>query len=132
MFVIESSTSEKKTISWPVKVEVAADGGKIKKYEFTGTFLRLDDAEKEAIDAEQKGGDVSSGEEGSNAWKDRNVATIMRVMADWKGVVDQDKNPIEFNRENLLAAARSINGTPILRGINIAISEISIGALTKN
>lgn len=132
MFIIDSATSDKnKTINWPVKVEIAADGGKIKKYEFTGTFRRLDDDEKEAIDAELKSADAS-GEEGSNAWKVRNVDAIVRVMDGWKGVADQDKNPIEFTRDNLLAAARSINGTPILRAINIAISEISTGALTKN
>jgi hypothetical protein len=130
MFIIKSEKD--KSITWPVKVEVAADGGKIKKYEFTGVFRRLDDDEKEAIDDELKSADASSGDEGGNVWKVRNVDAIMRIMADWKGVADQDKNPIEFTRDNLLAAARSINGTPILRAINIAISEISTGALTKN
>ena len=31
-------TSKDQTITWPVKVEVAADGGKINKFEFTGIF----------------------------------------------------------------------------------------------
>ncbi len=128
MFVIKSDKD--KTINWPVKVEVAVDGGKIKKFEFTGTFRRLNDDEKEAADAELKGED--GGDEGSNAWKDRNVAGIMHVMTDWKGVVDQDKNPIEFSQNNLRMAARSIDGVPILRAINAAIAEIGHGVLTKN
>jgi hypothetical protein len=132
MFVI--TTSKDKTINWPVKVEVAADGGKIGKFEFTGTFKLLDDDAKEALTAEAKaaGADTADDAEPDNAWKVRTVDNILKVMTDWKQVVDEAKTPIDFNRDTLLAAARSPQGISILRAINVAISEIATGARAKN
>lgn len=132
MFIVKSDTN--KTITWPVVVETAADGGKIQKYEFTGTFKLLDDDQREALAAEVKSEalGVESADEGGNAWKERAIDGIMKIMTDWKNVVDQDKKPIEFTRENLRAAARSIDGVSIIRAINIAITSISLGAITKN
>lgn len=133
MFVIKSQ--QDKTITWPVSVEVAADGGKIQKFEFTGTFLLLDDDAKEAIVAEQKqdGGDVAPEADGTgNEWKERTIDAIMKIMTGWKSVVDEAKTPIEFSRESLRAAARSSQGVSILRAINTAIAEISAGARLKN
>jgi hypothetical protein len=132
MFII--STSKDKTINWPVKVEIAADGGKIGKFEFTGTFKLLDDDAKELLSAEAKaaGADVADDSEPDNAWKVRTVDNIVKVMTDWKGVADETKTPIEFTRDNLLSAARSAHGISILRAINVAISEIATGARAKN
>ena len=132
MFVIQSEKS--KTITWPVTVETAVDGGKIKKFEFTGTFLLLGDDEKEAIVEELKTDQLGSADtdEGANAWKEAAIDGILRVMTDWKGVVDENKTPIAFNRDNLRAAARSAQGVSIIRAINTAVSEISMGARTKN
>lgn len=131
MFIIKSAAD--KTINWPVLVEVAEDGGKIKKYEITGTFKRLSDDAKEALAAEAKANEPVEGtEEAANAWKERSVDNIMRIMTDWKGVLDENKEPIEFTRDNLLAAARSPDGISILRGINTAIAEINTGARVKN
>ncbi|WP_198116933.1 hypothetical protein [Massilia rhizosphaerae] len=127
MFII--STSKDKTINWPVKVEVAADGGKISKFEFTGTFKLLDDDDREALFPEADSAD----EEASTAFvKEQTVDNILKIMVDWKQVVDESKTPIEFNRDNLLAAARSVNGLAILRAINNAIGEIRVGARAKN
>lgn len=132
MFIIQTNPS--KTITWPVAVEVAVDGGKIKKYEFDGTFKLLNDDEKELITAEMRSDappdDVTS--EAANAWKEAAVDNIMKIMTDWKGVVDETKTPIEFSRDNLRSAARSSQGISILRGINTAIGEINIGARAKN
>ena len=132
MFVIQ--TEKSKTITWPVSVEIATDGGKIRKFEFTGTFLLLGDDEKEAIVEELKTDQLGSADtdEGANAWKEAAIDGILRVMTDWKGVVDESKTPIAFNRDNLRAAARSAQGVSIIRAINTAVSEISIGARTKN
>lgn len=134
MFVIKSQ--QDKTITWPVSVEVAADGGKIQKFEFTGTFLLLDDDAKEAIVAEQKqadGGEVASEADATgNEWKERTIDAIIKIMTGWKSVVDENKAPIEFSRESLRAAARSPQGVSILRAINTAIAEISAGARLKN
>ena len=134
MFIIKSQ--QDKTITWPVSVEVAADGGKIQKFEFTGTFLLLDDDAKEAIVAEQKqadGSEVSPDADATgNEWKERTIDAIMKIMTGWKGVVDENKVPIEFSRESIRAAARSPQGVSILRAINTAIAEISAGARSKN
>jgi len=132
MFVVKKTQDQ--TINWPCVVEVPADGGKISKFEFTGIFRLLNDDQKEALQAEAKTSDAGEAEqeEGTNAWKERSVDNILRVMEGWKSVVDEGKSPIEFNRESLLAAARSVNGISILRAINTAIAEINTGARVKN
>lgn len=130
MFVI--TTSKDKTINWPVKVEIPADGGKISKFEFTGTFKLLDDDEREAQAEVLKSSEPAGEDEPDNAWKARAVDGILMSMTDWKSVVDESKNPIDFNRDNLLAAVRSAHGLSILRGINVAIGEIRTGARAKN
>jgi hypothetical protein len=135
MFVI--TTSKDKTINWPVKVEIAADGGKINKFEFTGIFKLLDDADRKAlveaapsIDIDDVSGDQVTVEEID--WKEQSVDSILKVMTDWKQVVDENKTPIDFNRDNLLAAARSVHGVSILRAINVAMREIAHGVREKN
>lgn len=131
MFVIKSQ--QDKTITWPCVVETAADGGKIQKFEFTGTFKLLNDDDREALTAEAKLSEPAAGsEEGANAWKDRSVDNIMKVMTGWKGVADEAGTPIEFSHDALRAAARSAQGISILRAINIALSEISTGSRAKN
>lgn len=132
MFII--TTSKDKTINWPVKVEVAADGGKINKFEFTGTFKMLDDDQKEALSAEAQQNEPAEADENepAGAWKERSVDHILKVMTGWKQVCDEAKNPIDFNRETLLAAVRGPHGVSILRAINTALAEISTGARAKN
>jgi len=132
MFII--TTFKDQTINWPVKVEVAADGGKINKFEFTGTFKLLDDDQREALAADAKLTEPDAGDsvEPDNAWKERAVDNILKVMTGWKQVVDESKTPIDFNRDSLLAAARSPHGISILRAINTAITEIATGARAKN
>jgi hypothetical protein len=132
MFIIKSAKD--KTITWPVTVETAADGGKISKFEFTGTFKLLDDDAKEALVAEAKANTDAAGEteQAVNAWKVVSVDAILNYMTDWKGVVDESKTPIDFNRDNLLAVARSAQGLSIIRAINTAIGEINTGARAKN
>lgn len=132
MFII--TTSKDKTITWPVKVEVAADGGKINKFEFTGTFKLLDDDARDALVADAKANEVDFLDDSApaSAWKEQSVDNILKVMTDWKSVTDETKTPIEFNRDNLLAAARGPYGVSVLRAINQAIKEIQFGAREKN
>ena len=132
MFII--TNTKDKTINWPVKVEIPADGGKINKFEFTGIFKLLDDDEREALAAEAKlaAPDTPDEDEPTSAWKERAVDNILKTMTDWKQVVDQSKNPIDFNRENLLTAVRGVHGVSILRAINTAMAEIVTGARAKN
>jgi hypothetical protein len=135
MFIITSTKD--KTINWPVKVEVAADGGKINKVEFTGTFRLLDDADRKALISDSPELDASDLHDDQATvteidWKEQSVDNILKVMTDWKQVVDENKTPIDFNRETLLAAARSMHGLSILRAINTAMAEIATGARAKN
>jgi hypothetical protein len=131
MFII--ATSKDQTINWPVKVEVAADGGKINKFEFTGTFKLLDDDERDAL-AESGKQAAPSGDdtELDQAWKERAVDNILKVMIGWKNVCDENRTPIDFNRDSLLAAARGVHGLSVLRAINTALGEISTGSRVKN
>lgn len=139
MFKIQSE--ENKIISWPVKVEVAIDGGKTQKYEFTGLFKLQTDDERDAFELEaqkaaQAQTDQANGEQDvtvlASAWKDGMIDRIMQVMTGWKGVVGDDDQPLDFNRETLRAAARGTRGTSVLRAINVAVSEINAGAKAKN
>lgn len=134
MFIV--TTTKDKTITWPVKVEVAADGGKIAKHEFTGVFKLLDDADRKALaestatlDAADIGDDATVTE---IDWKEQAVDNILKSMTDWKGVCDERKAPLEFDRDNLLAIARSVHGLSFLRAINVALGEIATGAKAKN
>jgi len=131
MFII--SSTKDKTINWPVKVEIPADGGKINKFEFTGTFKLLDDDEREALAAEAKLSEPDAADdEPTGAWKERAVDNILKTMTDWKQVVDEAKTPIAFNRDNLLTAVRGVHGVSLLRAINTALAEIVTGARAKN
>jgi hypothetical protein len=130
MFIV--TTTKDKTITWPVKVEIAADGGKIAKHEFTGVFKLLDDDDRDAQIAALKVGEPENADEPDSAWKERSVDGILMSMVGWKQVCDENKAPIEFNRDSLLAAARSVHGLSILRAINTAIGEIRAGARAKN
>ncbi|WP_229211422.1 hypothetical protein [Duganella sp. BJB476] len=132
MFIIPSS--KPKSITWPVFVDVPDDGGKLRKFEFTGTFNLLDDDAKDAIAAESRAAAPAEdgSEESVNAWKAVSVDRIMNFMTDWKGVVDEEKVPVQFSKDNLLSVARTSLGVSLLRGINTAINEINVGARTKN
>jgi len=130
MFIV--TATKDKTITWPVKVEVAADGGRIAKHEFTGVFKLLDDDERDAQIAAMKSNEAESADEPDSAWKERSVDGILMSMVDWKQVCNADKSPIEFNRESLLGLVRTAHGLSILRAINTAIGEIRAGAKAKN
>ena len=142
MFIV--TTTKDKTITWPVTVEVAANGGRIAKHEFTGVFKLLDDDERDAQIAAMKAAepkkaadadaqdDSENADESNSAWKEGSVDGIMMSMVGWKQVCDEEKQPIEFNRESLLGLVRSAHGFSVLRGITTAIGEIRQGARVKN
>ncbi|WP_295991559.1 hypothetical protein [Rugamonas sp.] len=129
MFILKSEAD--KTITWPVKVDVPTNNGKITQFEFSGIFKRLSDDEREALIADAAIPTEDS-TPGPNAWKAASVDNIMKMMTGWKSVVDEDKQPIEFTRENLLAGARGPNGFALLRALNTALNEIATGARAKN
>jgi hypothetical protein len=120
------SKSKDKTLNWPVSVSIAADGGRTVEHIFTGTFKVLDEDERETLfpDAADKLPTSSSLEAA--------VDDILKVMTDWKNVVDENRNPIDFNRETLLTAVRSASGYSVLQGIWEAMRQVRVGARAKN
>lgn len=137
MFKIQSE--ENKTINWPVKVEVAIDGGKTQKYEFTGVFKLLSDDAREALELAhlEAPGEAPADSEAAppavaGKWKEDMIDQIMLVMVGWKGVVDDKDQPLDFNRDTLRAAARGPRGVSVLRAINVAVSQVNTGAAAKN
>jgi hypothetical protein len=128
MFVVAKTKDQ--TITWPVTVEVAADGGKTVKHTFTGIFKKLDEEEREALFKD--GEDDLALDSTSASATEAAVDNILKVMTDWKQVVDEHKAPIDFNRDTLLIAVRSAAGFNVLQGIWNAMREIRVGARAKN
>jgi hypothetical protein len=126
MLIIRTTPSED-PIEWPVSVNTPVPGGKTKKYEFSGIFRRLTDAENEAI-AKNAVEAASSDAD----FKVKFLDNIMQVMVGWKNVVDSTNQDIEFNRDNLNLAIRTENGLAIMAGINRALLELSMGVRQKN
>ncbi len=120
------SKSKDKTLSWPVTVSIAADGGRTVEHTFTGVFKVLDEEEREELfpDAADK--------EPTSSSLEAAVDDILKVMTDWKQVVDETKTPIDFNRDTLLAAVRSAHGYSVLQAIWEALRQIRVGARAKN
>jgi hypothetical protein len=113
------------TIEWPVSVGVPADGGKIRKFEFTGMFKRRnqddrDDAAKQAEDSDPA------------EWVENFVDRIKDIMVGWSGVSDADGNALPFSIPNLRKACRSVTGPALIVGINKAVSEYEFGTKVKN
>jgi hypothetical protein len=123
MFVIQEEINE--TIDWPVIVEVPVTGGKNRKYEFTGTFNRLNDEQKDAL-TDTKQSDVSG------EWLDGYLDRTMEIMVDWKGVVTPQKEPIGYSRETLRKAVMAPSGLAVINAIARAMHQIEAGAKAKN
>lgn len=149
MFKIQSEAN--KTVTWPVVIETAVNGGKTKPFEFVGTFRLLSDDEKDAAaasvaaaaevaaDSTPPADEAGAADDTkksvaalSGEWKEGMIDQIMKIMTGWQGVVGEDDQPLPFTRDNLRAAARGPRGVALLRGINTAIGEISSGARVKN
>jgi hypothetical protein len=123
MFVVQEEINE--TIDWPVIVEVPVSGGKNRKYEFTGTFNRLSDEQKEAVMDIKPGG--VSGE-----WVEGYLDRTMEILVDWKGVVTPQKEPIVYSRETLRKAVMAPSGLALINAIARAMHQIEAGVKAKN
>lgn len=126
MFIIKDTVDA--TIEWPVTVNTPLDGGKTRKFEFTGVFRRLSDDEKESIGKEIAADVGNDDMSHADAFVDR----ATRVMVGWKQVVDEAQNPLEFSRDTLRRAVRAPGGLAIMTGINRALQEVESGEKRKN
>lgn len=127
MFIVQETIDE--SIDWPVVVETPVAGGKNRKYEFTGTFRRLSDDEKKVIEKEVE--EMQAQAEKAE-WIDGYVERTMKIMTNWRDVVDPKKNPIEYTRENLKKAVMSPSGMAIINAIYRAMNQIESGVKAKN
>jgi len=71
------------TYSWPVTVQIPADGGKFTKSTFDATFKVIP---QDRIDTILRGGNVDS-------------ELLREVTIGWKGVQDEDGNELPFSED---------------------------------
>ena len=74
--------------SWPVKVELAADGGKTEKQTFDAVFKRLPQSEVESLGDKLRNDEI------------KEAALIEEILVGWKGVQDSDGNDLPFSETN--------------------------------
>jgi len=106
-FVLKKSAS----ISWPVVVQKASDGGKFKEYKFNALFKELGrERFNQLID------------EGDEALTDE-------ILIGWEGIQDEDKNDIEFNEEN---KKMLFDDFTVVKAIIEAYGKLITGGVAKN
>lgn len=82
--------AQKDTFTWPITVEIPADGGKFEKHVFTAEFRRLPRSEI----------DVLMRDVGESNDPERATANIVdQILLGWNGVVDADGQPVPFSDE---------------------------------
>lgn len=105
--------TEKRTIKWPVTVDVPQDGGSTRPAKFTVEFRLLDQSDI----------DVSLAQARNDA------EFLFEVMQDWEGVADEDGQTIEFSDDT----ARRVVDIPYVRNALLrAYFEAVSGGRRKN
>lgn len=95
---------------WPVKVQIP-DNGRFREETFTGVFKKL--SRSAFNDLLEQGDD----------------ALVQEILVGWKGIVDDDGEPIEFSHGML----REFSDDPhFLRGLINSFSDSITGAAAKN
>jgi hypothetical protein len=123
MFIVKKQITE--SIVWPVRVYSPLDGGDSKYYEFKGTFNRPNEEQLDQIEQETQS-------DGSSEWIDAYVKRTMKIMTNWSGVCNEEKEPIEFTEENFRDVLRTPQCMAIINGISTAINQIRGGIKVKN
>jgi hypothetical protein len=115
---------EQRKVWWPVTWDCPVDGGKVSKTQIQMQFILInpDDAQS-LIDRAQS---LDEDEAGSKPASERKAELLLELIADWKGVGDEEGQAVEFNRDALArffrmpgtfipvitAFARCMNGEP--------------------
>lgn len=81
--------AQKETYTWPVVVELPADGGKFQRHAFDVEFRRAPKAETDRILHEAAEGALTDEQ------------LVARLVVGWSGVEDVDGEPLPFSQENL-------------------------------
>lgn len=112
MFKIDQSIS----YSWPIKVELPADGGKVEVHTFDGHFKRLSQERIVEINKAAESGDMNE------------LDLSKEVLVGWKGIFEGDKE-VPFSEE---AKEKLLNIAMVPKAIVIAFYESLAGAKRKN
>lgn len=105
--------TEKRSVKWPVTVDVPQDGGSTRPARFTVEFHLLDQSVIDAALTEARG----------------DAEFLIGVMQGWDGVADEDGNPLEFSD----ASARRVLDIPYVRNAVLrAYFEAVSGGRRKN
>lgn len=86
-FVLKNPDTPRHVTGWPVVVQTAADGGKVRKDEITVDYEVISQDAVDAIVAEAQGGQVRA-----NA----DSALLERVVKNVGGLVDESGQPVVF------------------------------------
>jgi len=100
------------TISWPVAVHLAADGGKFKKETFTAVFRELGREEFNRLLDEGKDEALSDS-----------------ILVGWEGISDEDGNDMPFTKENKEAL---LDNFTVMKALIEAYGSMLQGAKVKN
>lgn len=130
-------------LKWPVIVEVPVDGGKFEKFQFTGVFARLTEAEMDELTGDAKKPAAETGAEALEAAKgdekrlaevlQENARKMPQFMIGWEGVkTHPGGSDVPFTAETLAAQIIGPLGLALSRGINRAVSEIRHGVRLGN
>ncbi len=102
-------TKQIKTISWPVKVSIPANGGSVETHEFTGHLKLLPQAEVDKL--------ITS--------RTPDFEAISKILVDWEGVQDDDGEEVKFTKARLKSACELPNfRAAVVRAYVNAISGI--------
>lgn len=123
MFIVKKEILD--SILWPVRVYVPLDDGDTRYFEFKGTFIRPNDRQLEQFSEETK-------DDGSKEWINGYIKRTMKIMTNWSGVCNEQKEPLEYTEDNFRAALESPNGVALMNGITTAINQIRGGIKVKN
>lgn len=106
-FILKKTAS----VSWPVIIKKASDGGKFQEHKFTAVFKEVGrERFNELID------------EGDEALSDE-------ILLGWEGVQDESKTDIPFNSENKKAL---LDDFTVMKALITAYGEMITGGAAKN
>lgn len=130
-------------LKWPVIVEVPADGGTFEKFQFTGIFARLTEAEMDELTGVAKKPAIETGAEALETAKgdekrlaevlQENSLKIPQFLIGWEGVKTHPGGAdVPFSAETLAAQIVGPLGARLSRGIWNATFEIRNGVRLGN
>ena len=106
-FILKKTAS----VTWPVTVKKASDGGKFKEYKFNAVFKEV---------GRDRFNDLI--EEGDEALTDE-------ILLGWEGIQDETKAEIPFNEDNKKAL---LDDFTVMKAVIEAYGELIMGGAAKN